>query len=69
MTTHDPNQAFLLGGKVACITRDGGFSMGEARELLTPELLGALYGVDVGFAALATPDGRDIPLCAPLLED
>jgi iron complex transport system ATP-binding protein len=69
MTTHDPNQAYLLGGKVACIARNGAFVVGEARELLTPELLHELYGVEVGFTLLDRADGSSIPLCAPLLED
>ncbi|MDR2106529.1 MAG: ABC transporter ATP-binding protein [Coriobacteriales bacterium] len=69
MTTHDPNQAFLLGGKVACIGHDGSFTMGEVREVLTPGLLRTLYGVEVGFSTLITASARTIPVCAPLLED
>jgi iron complex transport system ATP-binding protein len=68
MTTHDPNQAFQLGGKLACITREGHFLVGETRELLTPELLRTLYGVEVGLAELTAPDGHSLPLCAPFLE-
>ncbi|MDR2109259.1 MAG: ABC transporter ATP-binding protein [Coriobacteriales bacterium] len=69
MTTHDPNQAFLLGHRVACIGRDGSFVQGEACEVLTPELLQNLYGVEVGFAELSTADGQSLSLCTPLLED
>jgi ABC-type cobalamin/Fe3+-siderophores transport system ATPase subunit len=67
MTTHDPNQAFLLGGKVACMGRDGSFVLGDAQNVITPELLRNLYGTEVAFAAAAAPDGTSIPLCTPLL--
>ncbi|MDR2197394.1 MAG: ABC transporter ATP-binding protein [Coriobacteriales bacterium] len=69
MTTHDPNQAFLLGKRVACIGRDGSFTQGDVREVLTPELLRSLYGVEVGFAELTAPDGCRVSLCTPLLEE
>ncbi|MDR1082768.1 MAG: ABC transporter ATP-binding protein [Coriobacteriales bacterium] len=69
MTTHDPNQAFLLGGRVACMGRDGSFVLGDAREIITPELLNSLYGTEVAFATATTSAGTAIPLCAPLLGD
>jgi iron complex transport system ATP-binding protein len=69
MTTHDPNQAYLMGGKTACIARDGSFVIGPTQELLTPELLQSLYGVEVGFATVDIAGGRTVSLCAPLLED
>jgi iron complex transport system ATP-binding protein len=69
MTTHDPNQAYLMGGKTACIARDGSFVIGQTQELLTPGLLRALYDVEVSFATVDVAGGRTISLCAPLLED
>jgi iron complex transport system ATP-binding protein len=63
MTTHDPNQASLLGGKVACIGRDRSFSIGRAQDALTPDALRGLYGVDV---ALAKGEG-DLALFSPIL--
>jgi iron complex transport system ATP-binding protein len=67
MTTHDPNQAFLLGGRVACMGRDGSFVLGDAQEVITPALLRILYGTEVAFATALTSDGTPIPLCTPLL--
>jgi iron complex transport system ATP-binding protein len=69
MTTHDPNQAFLLGGKVACMGRDGSFVLGDAQEAITPELLRTLYGTEVAFTFATASDGTSIPLCAPLLRE
>jgi iron complex transport system ATP-binding protein len=63
MTTHDPNQAFLLGGKVACMGRDGSFEMGEAATTITPALLRRLYGVEVEQAPLMVPVIGDTPDC------
>jgi iron complex transport system ATP-binding protein len=57
MTTHDPNQALLLGGQVACMGRDGSFAVGEAQETITPDLLRNLYGTQV----------KRIPLMAPVI--
>jgi iron complex transport system ATP-binding protein len=69
MTTHDPNQAFLLGGKVACMGRDGSFVVGDAQEVITPELLRTLYGTEVAFATATAPDNTPISLCTPLLSE
>ena len=44
MTTHDPNQALLLDGEVICVGRDGSFVAGNAREILTEDLLTQLCG-------------------------
>jgi iron complex transport system ATP-binding protein len=68
MTTHDPNQAFLLGGKVACMDRAGTLVIGAVRDVVTPELLGRLYGIPVAFATVPTPCGTPVSLCTPLLD-
>ncbi|MDR0515073.1 MAG: ABC transporter ATP-binding protein [Coriobacteriaceae bacterium] len=67
MTTHDPNQALLLGGKVACMGRDGSFVVGDAAATVTPDLLRSLYDVDVIYAQAQDAEGRQVPICAPFI--
>jgi iron complex transport system ATP-binding protein len=67
MTTHDPNQALLLGGKVACMGRDGSFTVGEAKATVTPDLLHKLYGVNVAFAQAEAASGQKLQICAPFI--
>ncbi len=66
VTSHDPNHALLLESDVLCLGRDQVFS-GEAADLLRPELLRALYGVDAACGTLRADDGREVLACAPLL--
>jgi iron complex transport system ATP-binding protein len=67
MTTHDPNQAFLLGGLVACMGRDASFTMGEVGAVVTQERLSALYDVRVGFSSVLAPDGSRLSTCVPFI--
>lgn len=67
MTTHDPNQAFLLGGKVVCLGRDGNFLYGRAEEVLDEETLSGLYGRRVRVSELQTESGV-LRTCAPVIE-
>lgn len=66
ITTHDPNQAFMLGGSVAMLGRDGSLSIGSVGGSLTEEALSSLYGVEVGMGAVASASGRKLRVCAPL---
>lgn len=43
LTTHDPNQAFALGGQVAVLDGSGAVSIGDVDEVLTGEFLSALF--------------------------
>lgn len=46
-TTHDPNQALRYADHVLMIRDGRALAAGKAAELLTPERLGALYGVAI----------------------
>lgn len=47
MTTHNPDQPILLGGKVAMLNADGALAVGDAQTTLTSERLSLLYGTDL----------------------
>lgn len=67
MTTHDPNQAFLLDGEVLCMGLDGRYVRGLSCEVLTSEAIAGLYGVSVGLAQVESPHGTKRTACAPFL--
>ena len=47
MTTHNPDQPILLGGKVAMLNADGTLAVGDADTTLTSERLSELYGTEL----------------------
>ena len=47
MTTHNPDQPILLGGKVAMLNSDGTLAVGDADSTLTSERLSTLYGTEL----------------------
>ena len=47
MTTHNPDQPILIGGKVAMLNYDGALGVGSSEETLTSERLSALYGTEM----------------------
>ena len=47
MTTHNPDQPILLGGKVAMLNADGTLAVGDAETTLTSERLSELYGTQL----------------------
>ena len=47
MTTHNPDQPILLGGKVAMLNTDGTLATGDAHTTLTSERLSELYGTEL----------------------
>ena len=65
MTTHDPNQAFLVDGVVGLMGPGGRFDVGAAAEVITPENLRELYGVEVALAEVSAPGGRTTVACVP----
>lgn len=67
MTTHDPNHAFMMEGKVLCMGRDGRFAYGRAADVLDGQSLGSLYGVEVGIAPATASDGTVVSGCIPFL--
>lgn len=68
ITSHDPNHAFLLGSDVVCVGRGFGVRAGAARDVLTAEALGALYGIEVGVGEVEGPQGKTGTACTPFLE-
>ena len=51
-TTHNPDQALLIGGKAAIIDRQGYLKYGESRELINEEVLSELYNVRLRISKL-----------------
>lgn len=47
MTTHNPDQPILLGGKVAMLNANGTLAVGDAETTLTSERLSELYGTEL----------------------
>ena len=47
MTTHNPDQPILLGGKVAMLNSDGTLAVGDSDTTLTSERLTELYGTEL----------------------
>jgi len=47
MTTHDPNHAFLLPGRVLMMKPGGAILTGLASEIITDSTLTATYGIDI----------------------
>lgn len=47
MTTHNPDHANILNGKVAILNREGVLGVGQAADTLTAETLTQLYGLKV----------------------
>lgn len=47
LTTHNPDHAIVLGGKVGILDRTGVLSVGMADDVLTGEILSPLYGINL----------------------
>jgi iron complex transport system ATP-binding protein len=62
LSTHDPDHAFAVGKRVALMHAGAVKAEGPAGDVLTPERLRAVYGVDVSIERL--PGGQTV--CAPL---
>lgn len=53
MTTHNPDHALLLDGKVAAITSEASLAYGGCREIITEGFLSKLYGVPLHLHQMA----------------
>jgi iron complex transport system ATP-binding protein len=60
--THDPGQAFLAASRVLLLAHGGALRQGSPREVITPENLREVYGVEVRVAEV---DGARV--CLPAL--
>jgi len=61
-SSHDPGQAFLAAGHVLLLARGAALRHGTPEEVITPENLRAVYGVEV---RVSTVDG--VRVCVPAL--
>ncbi len=61
LSTHDPDHAFAVATRVALMQEGAVIAAGRPAEVLTPERLRDVYGVDVTIEQLA--DGRTV--CSP----
>lgn len=66
LTTHNPEQAFTLGGDVVLVSRDKSCENGPVREVLTSEALSRTYGVDVIVRSFCH-EGRNVDCCRALM--
>ncbi len=62
MTTHNPDHALQVGGKVALISKDRDFVFGDGKDILKSETLSKLYGVNIR-AEYVESFGREICSC------
>lgn len=68
MTTHYPNHALRYGSKVAAIGKDGSFTTGTPRQVITEQYLQDTYGVNVQIVQLQLRDGQAASACVPLAD-
>ena len=61
-SSHDPSQAFLAAGRALLLAGGGALRQGTPEEVITPENLRSVYGVEV---RVATVDG--VRVCLPAL--
>ena len=66
-SSHDPDQAFLCAHRVALLSGGHLVALGSPAEVITPERLGAIYGVTVEIAEIARPGGGRTRVCVPSL--
>ena len=65
LSTHDPDQAFLCADRVAMLHEGRLVRLGPPAEVITPESLRLLYGVDVDVRTLDRGDGSRAHVCVP----
>jgi iron complex transport system ATP-binding protein len=66
MTTHDPNHAFLLPGRVLLMKPGGPMLTGLASEIVTDSTLTATYGIDISvFSAPRRAGSGELRFCSP----
>ena len=63
-STHEPNQAFRYATKVLALKDGRVLAFGPPADVLTPELLEALYGVRVAVTQVLA-GGRSFSVCTP----
>jgi iron complex transport system ATP-binding protein len=65
LSTHNPDHAFLVADRVALLHEARLIALGAPAEVLTPETMKRLYGIDVVIGSVVGSEAR---LCAPRLD-
>jgi iron complex transport system ATP-binding protein len=65
LSTHDPDQVFLLADRVALLHGGRLTALGRPRDVLTPAALRQLYGVEVTIAQVDDADRGARAICVP----
>jgi iron complex transport system ATP-binding protein len=66
VTTHDPNHAFLLPGRVTLMQPGGVILTGHASQVISDSTLSATYGIDIAVLSVQRrAGGGEIKLCSP----
>lgn len=68
LSTHDPDQAFLLGRRVALLHDGTLAALGAPQEVLTPAALHMLYGVDVTISRVGDGVSGERQVCVPKID-
>jgi len=64
LSTHNPDHVFMVADRVALLHEGAVVGLGPTSEVLTPQALKRLYGIDVVIGSI---QGSDARLCAPRL--
>ncbi|MCD8199684.1 MAG: ABC transporter ATP-binding protein [Coriobacteriaceae bacterium] len=66
MTTHSPDQAFMLDSNVLLLQRDRPMQFGSATEIINDTNMLDAYGIDVETKEFLTRKGDVVRMCAPV---
>ena len=65
LSTHDPDQAFLCAQRVAILHQGHLAHVGAPRDVITPTILKAVYGVEVEIREVESGTGEKHSICLP----
>ncbi len=68
LSTHDPDQAFLLGHRVALLHGGTLAALGRPQDVLTPAALHMLYGVNVAISRVGDAVFGERAVCVPRIQ-
>jgi iron complex transport system ATP-binding protein len=66
LSTHDPDQAFLCANRVAMLHEGRLARFGTPAEMITPDSLKQIYGVEVAVTRVKLSGGGERPVCIPI---
>lgn len=67
MTSHFPDHTFISASKVMAIGRDNYYKFGSSDEVVTSEVLGRLYGIEVDVKEVEARAGYSTKVCIPIV--